>query len=125
MPAQKNETASCSGNACVSSCASPALKCPGSTLCWKLDYGCDTCSYPYVWREATATDHVCVPPETRTLAAQENSQYTMVAQVCDSPYVWREATPDDHRCVTVDIRTRTKNENDAGKTRTAVSTGMP
>jgi hypothetical protein len=49
----------------------------------------------------------------------------MVAQVCNSPLVWREATPDDRRCVTEEIRTRTRNQNEAGRTRTAVASGMP
>jgi hypothetical protein len=125
MPAQKNETASCSGNTCVSSCASPAFKCPGSPYCWKLEYGCDACVSPYVWRDATANDHVCVTPEERAVVSQDNAQYTMVAQVCNSPLVWREATPDDRRCVTEEIRTRTRNQNEAGRTRTAVASGMP
>jgi hypothetical protein len=121
-PAQKNETATCSGNACMSSCASPALKC-GTPYCWKLDYGCESCVQGYVWREANANDKVCVPGAVRSQVAQENQQYTMVAQVCDSPYVWREATPDDHRCVTVEIRTRTRAENDASRMHTLVTSG--
>jgi hypothetical protein len=34
----------------------------------------DTCLQGYVWREAVPGDHVCVTPETRTQAADDNSQ---------------------------------------------------
>lgn len=37
-------------------------------------YGPDTCIQGYVWRDAFSGDHVCVLPETRTQAAQDNSQ---------------------------------------------------
>ena len=33
----------------------------------------DTCVQGYVWREAVPGDHVCVTPETRAQAAQDNS----------------------------------------------------
>jgi hypothetical protein len=36
-------------------------------------YGPDTCLQGYVWREAVPGDHVCVTPETRAQAAQDNS----------------------------------------------------
>jgi hypothetical protein len=124
QPAQTNETASCSGNLCVSTCASPALTCAGSSLCWRLEYGCEQCVSPYVWREATPADKVCVLPESRSRSAAENGN-TMypVQQTCPSPFVWREATPDDHRCVPVDIRTTVQQENRASATHTVVSTG--
>jgi hypothetical protein len=36
-------------------------------------YGTDTCKQGYVWREAFPGDHVCVPPQTRAQAAEDNS----------------------------------------------------
>ena len=33
----------------------------------------DTCLQGYVWREAVPGDYVCVTPETRAQAAQDNS----------------------------------------------------
>ena len=35
-------------------------------------YGPDTCTQGFVWREAVPGDHVCVTPETRAQAAQDN-----------------------------------------------------
>jgi hypothetical protein len=32
----------------------------------------NTCLQGYVWREAVDGDHVCVTPETRTQAAEDN-----------------------------------------------------
>jgi hypothetical protein len=122
-PAQANETATCSGNACKSSCVDPAKTC-GTSMCWRLQYGCETCVSPYVWRETSAADKVCVPPEARTRSAAENSNAMYVVQeMCPVPFVWREATRDDHRCVPVEIRTQVSNENAAGASRTQVSTG--
>ena len=37
-----------------------------------LPYGPDTCIQGYVWREARASDTVCVTPEVRARTAQEN-----------------------------------------------------
>jgi hypothetical protein len=34
----------------------------------------DTCQDGYVWREAIASDHVCVLPQTRAQARQDNDQ---------------------------------------------------
>jgi hypothetical protein len=38
----------------------------------ELPYGPDTCKPGFVWREAFRNDHVCVPPESRSRAAQDN-----------------------------------------------------
>jgi hypothetical protein len=35
-------------------------------------YGPDTCIQGYVWREAIPGDHVCVTPEVRDQAAEDN-----------------------------------------------------
>jgi hypothetical protein len=37
------------------------------------EYGPDTCLQGYVWREAYEGDHVCVPPQSRTQAANDNA----------------------------------------------------
>jgi Domain of unknown function (DUF4360) len=37
-------------------------------------YGLNTCKQGFVWREATASDPVCVKPEVRTQAAEDNRQ---------------------------------------------------
>lgn len=68
----------------------------------------DTCRSGYVWREAFPRDRVCVTPETRAQAAQDNSQATARRQpgggpsgpnTCLQGYVWREAGPNDLVCV--------------------------
>src|SRR5262245_12130834 len=36
-------------------------------------YGRDTCRQGYVWRETTPSDHVCVTPEQRDRARDDNN----------------------------------------------------
>ncbi len=80
----------------------------------------DTCRSGYVWREAFPGDRVCVTPETRTQAAQDNSQANDRREpgggawgpnTCKSGYVWREAGPDDVVCVTPEVRDQTRRDN--------------
>src|SRR5207245_9876434 len=41
----------------------------------EAQFGPETCRQGFVWREACGpNDHVCVPPATRSQAAQDNSQ---------------------------------------------------
>jgi hypothetical protein len=89
-----------------------------------LQYGCEQCVAPYVWRGATSNDKVCVTRDAMTRATTENTNASYpIQETCPSPLVWREATPDDHRCVPVDIRTLVSQENAAAAGRTVVSTG--
>jgi hypothetical protein len=37
------------------------------------DFGPDTCLQDFVWRGASPSDHVCVPPEQRDVIAADNS----------------------------------------------------
>ena len=82
-------------------------------------YGPDTCKQGFVWREAIPSDHVCVPPNIRTLVAQENAQAASRrnptgpygSDTCIDGYVWREAFPGDRVCVTPARRTATREEN--------------
>jgi hypothetical protein len=39
-------------------------------------YGPDTCKQGYVWREAIPNDRVCVTPEARSQAAEDNQRGT-------------------------------------------------
>jgi hypothetical protein len=39
-----------------------------------LPYGKKTCKQGFVWRETIPSDHVCVTPEERTAAAEDNSR---------------------------------------------------
>jgi hypothetical protein len=83
------------------------------------DYGPDTCLMGYVWREATPTDHVCVSPQTRQQARDDNSHADQRRagggaygpDTCVQGYVWREATPGDHVCVTPQTRQQAKDDN--------------
>lgn len=87
-----------------------------------LPYGPDTCLDGYVWRDAIPGDHVCVTPDRRTLAAQENG--VAGARVdpggaygpnsCLSGYVWREAYVGDVVCVVPDRRSQVAQENADG-----------
>ena len=78
------------------------------------------CVQGYVWREASPTDHVCVPPSTRTQAQQDNAQAAARRQpggsaygpdTCRSGFVWREAFSGDHVCVPPATRTQSQQDN--------------
>ena len=84
------------------------------------DYGPDTCVEGYVWREAFSGDHVCVTPQIRTQAAEDNNHAAerrnplggdYGPDTCLQGYVWREASPKDHVCVTPETRTQAANDN--------------
>jgi Bacterial SH3 domain len=87
-----------------------------------LPFGPDTCKAGFVWRDAIPGDTVCVTPDRRTLAANENA--TAGARVnptgpygpntCLAGYVWREAYVGDVVCVTPARRTQVANENAQG-----------
>jgi hypothetical protein len=73
------------------------------------DHGPLTCLDGYVWRQATAQDHVCVTPAVRARAARDNALAasrrspapgTFGPDLCAPGYVWREAVPGDDVCVT-------------------------
>jgi hypothetical protein len=80
----------------------------------------DTCLTGFVWREAVAGDHVCVTPETRALAAEDNqmansrrspSGGVYGPDTCLTGFVWREAVTGDHVCVTPETRTQAAEDN--------------
>ena len=88
----------------------------------------DTCLQGYVWREAVPGDHVCVTPETRTQAAQDNSLATSRRSptggaygpdTCLQGYVWRGVVPSDHVCVTGETRAQTAEDNNLAASRRA------
>ncbi len=78
------------------------------------------CVQGYVWREANATDHVCV---TGAVRAQTRTDNTLAASrrsptggpfgpdTCLVGFVWREAYPGDHVCVPGATRTQAQNDN--------------
>ena len=68
------------------------------------------CRQGFVWREAFRGDYVCVTPESRSQAAQENADPAH-AEPCAAGYVWREAISADHICVLVARRTAVAEEN--------------
>src|ERR1700730_11881148 len=97
---------------------------PGST--WAQD----ACRQGFVWREAFPGDHVCVTPETRAEAAQDNSQASARREpaggaygpnTCLSGYVWREARQGDLVCVTPKTRAQAASDNAQASARRAVS----
>jgi hypothetical protein len=85
-----------------------------------LPYGPDTCKQGFVWREAIQKDHVCVRPDSRNQAANDNRNAASRREpsggrygpaTCKQGFVWREVVPSDRVCVTPQIRERTKSEN--------------
>jgi hypothetical protein len=87
-----------------------------------LPYGPDTCRNGYVWRDAIPGDHVCVTPERRQVAADENaiagSRYDPAGAYgpnsCVAGFVWREAYAGDVVCVTPGRRSQVAQENAEG-----------
>ncbi len=66
------------------------------------------CLPGFVWRGANAQDHVCVTPQARQQAADENAAAGVHQAAsagsgpapCAPGYVWRMANGQDHTCVT-------------------------
>ncbi len=82
--------------------------------------GSDICKQGYVWREAFAGDHVCVTPQTRAQAGQDNGLAAsrrapgggaFGADTCLQGFVWREASPSDHVCVPPATRAQAAADN--------------
>ncbi|WP_165186112.1 PASTA domain-containing protein [Caulobacter soli] len=85
-----------------------------------------TCIEGFVWRAGGPDDRVCVTPESRYLAAVENSQAAARRNpnggpygpdTCLMGYVWRDGFPNDHVCVSGERRTVVAQENAAGPSR--------
>jgi hypothetical protein len=84
-----------------------------------LAYGPDTCKQGFVWREAGPNDRVCVTPEIRDQAAEDNRQAEARRDpagpygpnTCLQGYVWREAFEGDFVCVTPEIRDQALSDN--------------
>ncbi|TIS95716.1 hypothetical protein [Mesorhizobium sp.] len=87
-----------------------------------------TCLQGYVWREARPGDVVCVIPQSRTLAADENAKGHQRREpgprdgvyYCLQGYVWREAFDGDLVCVIPAARQRARDENALASSRTIV-----
>jgi hypothetical protein len=85
------------------------------------------CASGYVWRVAIPTDHVCVTPAERSIAAFQNvlapSRRDPAGPYgpnsCKTGFVWREAYSGDVVCVSPAERTAAKNQNVLGPSRTA------
>jgi hypothetical protein len=79
----------------------------------------DICVSGYVWREAVAGDRVCVTPQTRSLASDDNSQARLRLDpkgaygpyTCVSGYVWRTVVPNDLVCVLPSTRSQAAYDN--------------
>lgn len=78
----------------------------------------DACKQGYVWREARPSDHVCVTPQTRKIAASQNrgAQSLWVngaygPHTCVQGYVWREAFNGDDVCVRPGARDQARQDN--------------
>ena len=89
------------------------------------DYGPDTCLNGFVWRDAVPNDHVCVTPDVRAAAGQDNAQAASRSagygpygpDTCVYGFVWRQVVPGDHVCVTPDTRSQAQRDNAAAAAR--------
>ena len=76
------------------------------------DYGPDTCLNGFVWRDAAPGDHVCVTPDIRAQAADDNAHAAERTtrygpygpNTCMYGLVWRAAFVGDQVCVDPEIR---------------------
>jgi len=90
-------------------------------------YGPHTCIQGYVWREADDYDYVCVTPDVRAQAKDDNAQAASRIDpngaygpnTCINGYVWREAFPDDFTCVTPSVRSQAAADNAQAANRVA------
>jgi hypothetical protein len=97
----------------------------GSTLYTQQAFAQAKCMQGYVWREATRNDYVCVTPQTRQQAWNDNAQQDARRagggpygyETCKQGYVWREATKDDKVCVTPATRDQTHYDNSQARQR--------
>ena len=76
------------------------------------------CPIGLVMRTAAPGDSVCVTPDSRRRAAEDNARTALLwvsgsfgPKTCAMGYVWREAFPGDLTCVTPDVRAETLKEN--------------
>src|SRR6185503_9335365 len=85
-----------------------------------LPYGPLTCVQGYVWREASATDRVCVTPAIRQQTWADNAaapgridpvDRTYGPNTCKQGYVWREAFDGDVVCVIPETREQAWRDN--------------
>ncbi|MFJ5779961.1 hypothetical protein [Streptomyces sp. NPDC093094] len=84
------------------------------------DHGPDTCRQGHVWREARPTDHVCVEPQVRDQARDDNARADdrrspgnngYGPDACATGYVWREAYRGDIVCVEPQVRDQARDDN--------------
>lgn len=71
---------------------------------WPLEAFAQECDDDFVYREAFPGDYVCVTPDTRRQAAEDNAaaatRYASgAADTCKPEYVWRDAFENDRTCV--------------------------
>ncbi|SFK35353.1 PASTA domain-containing protein [Caulobacter sp. UNC279MFTsu5.1] len=101
----------------------PPIEQPAEANC---DPAIGACVEGFVWREAWPGDRVCVTPESRYLAAQENAQAAARRSpyggaygpdTCLQGYVWRDGFVGDHVCVSGERRSVVAQENAAGPSR--------
>ncbi len=90
----------------------------------------NTCIPGYIWREAFPDDRVCVNPQIRAGAVDDNrsarsrlepdpSKRDSGPDTCIKGLVWREAGPKDHVCVAPIVRTRAAEDNKQAAARVA------
>ena len=88
-----------------------------------------TCIQGFVWREAYATDHVCVTPDEHQRVLADNAAantrvdpsgpYGPDSCIDGHGWVWREANKTDHVCVSGEERDRVREDNIAAASRVA------
>jgi hypothetical protein len=102
---------------------------PVQTLVHVLSLTADSCLPGFVWRGATADDHICVTGDKRSQTLAENA----LAQArrsdnggaygpdtCKDGFVWRDAVQGDHVCVPVSSRTDAQWDNKLARSRSAL-----
>lgn len=97
----------------------PATEAPSQPQSQVCPYGPNQCLPGYVWRVAKPGDLVCVTPEVRAQAADDNAHAAERVDPsgaygpnsCQQGYVWRDAWNGDAVCVTPDVRDQAHDDN--------------
>lgn len=126
-PEGSSSGASCWTGSKVYCCSSTGSTSSG-LIASNCSYGKGTCAEGYVWREASPNDHVCVTPNVREQARDDNAQAgshrnpnggAYGPDTCLQGFVWRDAFAGDHVCVTPRTRDQAAQDNRWAQARNA------
>lgn len=90
---------------------------PTGSLARLANFGATTCRTGYVWREDGGSEAVCVTPDSRDRAAEDNSVTAAGSAGCPEGRVPRAAFSQDVACATPEVAAQTLDENERNESR--------